>query len=104
MTADEAAALDDAVLVDVRETDEWRAGHAPSAQHIPLGRLANHAPKLPKNRRIICICRSGNRSAQATLTLRDAGLDAVNLEGGMRAWAAAGLPVVDDRRRPGSVI
>jgi rhodanese-related sulfurtransferase len=99
-----AAAMGSAVvLLDVREDDEWTGGHAPDAVHIPLGELPARADQLDGTRRIVCICRSGNRSARATTWLRDRGIDAVNLDGGMRAWADAGLPIVDEHGRSGVV-
>lgn len=87
---------DTTFLLDVREDDEWAAGHAPGATHVPLGRLAAHVDQLPRDRRIVCICRSGGRSGRATEALAQAGFDAVNMTGGMQAWAAAGLPMVCD--------
>lgn len=92
-----------AVLVDVREPGEWRAGHADAAMHVPLGSLATSYGALPHDRRLVVVCRSGNRSAKATRALRAAGFDAVNLAGGMSAWLSAGLPVVDDRGARGAV-
>lgn len=89
-----AAARTDVVLLDVREQDEWDAGHGPSAVHVPLGELAARVAELPRDRTVVCICRSGNRSARATQFLRAEGIDAVNLVGGMRAWSAAGLALV----------
>jgi rhodanese-related sulfurtransferase len=94
-----------AVLLDVREDDEWAAGHAPVATHLPLGRLgeieerpgSHHAP-------IVVICRSGNRSTSAAAALMQAGYDAVNMAGGMRAWAQAGQPIVDESGQAGTVI
>ncbi len=96
LSAPDAAALverGDAVLLDFRERDEWRAGHAPNAVHIPLGELAQRLEKLPQGRRIVAVCRSGNRSARATESLRQAGLQVDNLDGGMKAWQKAGLPL-----------
>ena len=93
-----------ALLLDVREPDEWEAGHAPGAQHIPLGQLGARFEELPKDRSIVCVCRVGGRSARATEALRGAGYDVVNLTGGMQAWAAAGQPVVTDGGSPGSVL
>ena len=52
---------------------------------------------------MLCICRSGNRSAQAVAALRRVGYNAVNVDGGMRAWQRQGLPVVSDGDRPGTV-
>jgi rhodanese-related sulfurtransferase len=105
VTAAEAADLgkQGALLVDVREPFEWNTGHAPTARHIPLGMLPRHLSDLPTDRRIILVCRSGNRSARATEILTSAGLDAVNLTGGMSAWARCGLPVVSDFGGPGTV-
>ncbi len=106
VTADEAAALvrGGAVLLDVREPDEWRAGHAPSARHIPLGELPRRASEVPLGRPIVVVCRSGRRSAQAASSLADAGRQVSNLVGGMQAWSRAGLPTVAKGGRPGRVI
>ncbi len=101
----EAQALlhDGAVLVDVREKSEWDAGHAPKAKHHPLGGLATSMTRLPQDRTVVVVCRSGNRSARATKMLTNAGFDAVNLTGGMTAWKAAGQPMVNSRGKKGSV-
>jgi rhodanese-related sulfurtransferase len=93
-----------AALLDVREVDEWQAGHAPGAEFIPLGELAARASELRPDRRVVTICRSGGRSERATWFLRGQGFDAVNLTGGMRAWAAAGFDVANDDGGPGTVI
>ena len=83
-----------AKLVDVREPSEWNAGHAPGATHIPLGQLPDRLDKLPKDRDVLFICASGNRSRTATRYARQAGLTrAFNVGGGMGAWRRAGLPV-----------
>jgi rhodanese-related sulfurtransferase len=91
------------LLLDVREPDEWEAGHAPGAVLVPMGQVHDRAPTLPGGRVIVVICRSGGRSAAITEVLRGGGHDAVNLAGGMRAWAAAGLPVTTDTGTPGRV-
>ena len=91
------------VLVDVRTPDEWRAGHAAQAIHIPLEQLTRRLAELPADREIITVCRSGRRSAVATGLLRRHGRTAANLTGGMNAWAAAGLPIVTERGTPGQV-
>ena len=83
-----------ALMLDVREPAEWQDGHAPQASLLPMGQVLDHRGKLPLDRRIVVVCRSGGRSAAVTESLRAWGLDAVNLSGGMCAWAAAGLPVV----------
>ena len=101
---DASAGREHTVLLDVREADEWEAGHAARAQWIPLGELESARFRLPMNRRIVCVCRSGVRSARATESLIAWGFDAANMEGGMKAWAASGLPVVRDDGTPGEVI
>lgn len=79
------------LFLDVREPDEWDAGRIEGARHVPLAHLRSRLDTIPRDRRVIAVCRSGNRSGQATEVLCAAGFDAVNLGGGMRAWAAAGL-------------
>ena len=92
-----------AILLDVREPQEWAAGHAPDARHIPLGDLPARMRELPSQRPVVVVCRSGHRSARAARLLADHGLDASNLKGGMSAWATAGLPVVARGGRPGRI-
>ena len=91
----------EALLIDVREPQEWAAGHAPQAEHVPLGRLAPDA--VPPDRPVIAVCRSGNRSGKAADALAAAGVRVHNLAGGMKAWTQAGLPVVTDEGMPGTV-
>ncbi len=91
---------DGAVLVDVREHDEWHAGHAPGAVHVPLATLH---PDVAPDAVIVAVCRSGSRSRRAVAALRRAGRRAHNLAGGMHAWHRAGLGVVRDDGSPGSV-
>ncbi|MGH3771816.1 MAG: rhodanese-like domain-containing protein [Pseudonocardiaceae bacterium] len=86
-----------AVLLDVRENDEWAAGHAPGAVHVPMGQVARRLDELATmfpERPVYVVCRSGGRSARVTAYLTQEGWDAVNVDGGMRAWAAAGRPMV----------
>lgn len=88
---------DGALLLDVRETDEYTQGHAPGSTLIPLGQLAQRLKELApfKNKQVVLICRSGRRSKQATEILEAAGFSAAaNIEGGMLAWQQAGLPVL----------
>jgi rhodanese-related sulfurtransferase len=73
-------------IVDVREPAEFRAGHIPGAKLIPLGQLAGRTGEIPRDRRVVCVCRSGRRSAAAVRLLRSLGVDAYNLHGGMRDW------------------
>jgi rhodanese-related sulfurtransferase len=82
-------------LLDVREQDEWEAGHAPGAVHIPMGELPARMDDLPDGE-LIVVCRSGGRSARSVQWLNQAGYDAYNLSSGMKGWQAAGLPVVRD--------
>lgn len=100
--ADAATRPAGVMLLDVREHDEWNAGHAPGAHHIPLGEL--HPKAIPTGTSVMCACRAGGRSSSATSMLRSAGIDAKNITGGMNAWSAAGLPVVRDDGQPGTVI
>ncbi len=81
------------LLIDVRQPDEYRAGHIKGAQLIPLDQLAGKLQTLPRDRQIVCVCRSGARSGAATRQLKAAGFDTLNLNGGMMAWQRAGLPV-----------
>ena len=106
LTPEEAAqrVADGALLLDVREDDEWAAGHAPDAQHLALGRLQEEHGTLPTDRPIVAVCRVGGRSERAAVALRGVGYDVANLAGGMRAWAAAGQPVVTDDGGTGTVI
>jgi rhodanese-related sulfurtransferase len=103
--ADQGNALveEGALLLDVREPDEWEAGHAPAAVHVPMKEVQARQRELPKDRRIVAVCRSGGRSAAVTEALTAWGFDAVNLAGGMQAWSTAGLPVVTDAGTPGTV-
>ena len=96
--------MGESYLLDVREADEWAAGHAHEAHWIPLGDLETRRFELPMNKRVIAICRSGARSAKATDALIGWGFLAANFTGGMKAWAAQGLPVVRDDATPGEVI
>ena len=82
-----------AVLLDVREPDEWRTVRAPVALHIPMRQLSTSADQLPATGLIACICHVGHRSAVVAEALVGAGYDAVNVSGGMDAWQAAGLPI-----------
>jgi len=99
--AADASAAGQVLLVDVREDDEWAAGHAPGAVHIPLAALA--VADLPKGRPVVAVCRSGNRSAMAADQLAQAGVEVANMAGGMTAWAAVGLPLVTLDGSPGEI-
>jgi rhodanese-related sulfurtransferase len=87
---------DGAWLLDVREDDEWTAGYAPGARHIPLGQLGARTAEIPQDQVVYVICRSGARSARAAQALSAAGWDAINVAGGMQDWAAAGRAMATD--------
>jgi len=82
-------------VLDVREPDEWNGelGRIPGAHHLPLGELRARLGDLPRDRPIVAVCRSGGRSAEASLILEQAGFTrAANMNGGMLRWHALGLP------------
>jgi rhodanese-related sulfurtransferase len=80
-------------VLDVRQPDEYRGGHIAGATLVPLHELPGRIKDLPTDRDIICVCASGSRSSSATRQLQAAGLNAINLQGGMYAWSRHGLPV-----------
>jgi rhodanese-related sulfurtransferase len=85
-----------ATVLDVREDDEWQAGHIDGALHIPLGDVPSRVAEIPEQDEIVVVCRAGGRSARAVAWLLSNGVDAVNLDGGMGAWADAGRPMVSE--------
>jgi rhodanese-related sulfurtransferase len=105
VSAGEARELVDAgaVMVDVRSTSEWNAGHCPFALHMALDQLSQKQRRIPKNKKVVVVCRSGNRSRGATKHLIDSGYNAANLSGGMHAWQRAGESLVDRSGKPGRV-
>lgn len=82
-----------AVVIDVREQDEYVSGHVPGARLMSLARLPLHLGELPRDRPVYLICRSGNRSLAAAAVLGRAGVDAVSVAGGTSGWQRAGKPV-----------
>jgi rhodanese-related sulfurtransferase len=80
-------------LLDVRQPEEFREGHIAGAKLIPLGELRARMNELPKDREIVCICASGNRSSSAARQLTSAGYNAINMKGGMFVWQRAALPI-----------
>lgn len=93
-----AARADGAYVVDVREPQEYVAGHVPGAVLVPLSQIGARLSDLPTDRKLYLICRSGNRSLQVTHALRDRGYDAVSVRGGTEAWKSAGHAVVTGAR------
>jgi rhodanese-related sulfurtransferase len=83
-----------AMLIDVRESHEYRSGHAPGAKLISLGVLERRFGEIPKERQILVVCQSGMRSSQAARTLSAAGYQVKNVSGGMANWQRSGLKVV----------
>ena len=90
-TAHDLASEGDYVLVDVRTKKERREGHPPGSRHISLDSLPKRTAGL-EGRKVLAICRSGNRSRTATRILNAQGIEALNVKGGMIAWNRAGLP------------
>ena len=80
------------VFLDVRERNEWNLGHIPNAIHIPRGSMETKVEALiPRDRRIVIYCASGNRSAFATDTLNQMGYeDVASMSQGIRGWIDAG--------------
>ena len=91
---------DGAFLLDVREHDEWAAGHVPGALHIPLGQLSARAGEVARDRAVYVICRTGDRSGYAARALAGAGWQAHNVADGMQGWQAAGRPMTSDSGQP----
>ena len=83
-----------AMLIDVRESNEYRNGHAPGAKLISLGVIERRFGEIPKERQILVVCQSGMRSSQAAKILSSNGYQVKNVSGGMANWLRAGLKVV----------
>lgn len=98
------AADEGAFLLDVREVAEWIHGHIAGTVNIPLGELADRLDEVARDRTVIVICRSGNRSGLATQLLRSVGIDAYNMQGGSARWMQSGRPLVSTSGEPGIVV
>ncbi|QNO38335.1 rhodanese-like domain-containing protein [Protaetiibacter sp. SSC-01] len=90
----ELAAIEGAVIIDVRQPEEYDAAHVEGVTLVPLGELVERMGELPTDGTLYLMCRSGARSAQATAYLEQQGYDAVNVDGGIISWHEAGLPIV----------
>ncbi len=89
------AQKDGALILDVRQPEEWAQGHIAGATLIPLGDLPKRLNEVPKNREVVVVCRTGVRSAQGRDLLKQAGFNRVtSMAGGLTQWQAQGLPVV----------
>jgi rhodanese-related sulfurtransferase len=87
----------DTYLLDVREPDEWVAGHAPDAHHLPMMEVPARIAEVPVDGDVVVVCRSGVRSGQVVAYLRSNGWDNVrNLDGGLQSWAVSGRPLVSE--------
>ena len=94
-----------AYLLDVREPDEWTAGHAPGAHHLPMMEVPARIAEIPQDTEVVEVCRSGGRSGQVVSYLMGNGWDNVrNLDGGMKAWAASGRDVVSADGQPARIL
>lgn len=91
------------VLLDVREDDEWQRGHAPGAQHIPMGDVPARLAEIDTEAQLFVVCHAGGRSQRVAQYLARNGYDPVNVAGGMLAWASAGRPLVTDGGATGVV-
>ncbi|MET9952302.1 rhodanese-like domain-containing protein [Streptomyces sp. NPDC006339] len=107
-SVDVASVPADALVLDVREDDEWAAGHVEGALHVPMSqfvaRFGEVTDAVAEGRRAFVMCRVGGRSAQVTQYLVGQGIDAVNVDGGMLAWDGAGRPMVTDDGSPAYVL
>ncbi|WP_069813983.1 rhodanese-like domain-containing protein [Streptomyces sp. TP-A0874] len=102
-----SAVPSDGFLLDVREDDEWAAGHVEGALHVPMGQVVARFGELTEavdGGLVHVVCRSGGRSAQVTQYLIAQGLEAVNVGDGMLGWEAAGRPMVADGQHPATVV
>ncbi|MFE2033953.1 rhodanese-like domain-containing protein [Streptomyces scopuliridis] len=107
-SVDAAAVPADGLVLDVRENDEWAAGHVEGALHVPMSdfvaRFGEVTEAVAEGRKAYVMCRVGGRSAQVTQYLVQQGVDAVNVDGGMLAWDGAGRPMVTDNGSPAFVL
>ncbi len=83
-----------AVVIDVRELDEYVEGHVPGAPLIPLSTVPDRVADVPSGGEVLVICKLGGRSRNAAAFLRGQGIDAINIDGGTMGWIEAGHPVV----------
>lgn len=81
-------------LLDVREDDEWEAGHVEGSIHIPMQQIPARLGEIDKDKPLVAVCRSGGRSAQVVSFLRQQGYEIDNLDGGLKSWQKEGLPLV----------
>ena len=105
MTVQPSEVTEGAYVLDVREDDEWAAGHIPGATHIPMSGLLARVAEVPRDGDVVVVCKVGARSAQVSAYLRQQGWDNVrNLDGGVVAWVGAGKAFVTDTGAPPAVL
>jgi rhodanese-related sulfurtransferase len=92
-TATVADLVDGVVILDVREQYEWDDGHVPGSLHIPMAEIPSRYGELPADADLVVLCHVGARSARVTGWLNQQGIACRNLDGGIVAYAAAGLPI-----------
>src|SRR3954466_8986488 len=92
------------LVLDVREDDEWQAGHVPGSVHVPLRQLGERYADLPDADQTLVVCRVGSRGAYAAGFLLQRGVDAVNLAGGLVSWESAGRALIADDDHPPTVL
>lgn len=90
-------------VIDVREPKEWEAGRIEYAVHIPMQQIPNRLEDIEDGKKIVTVCRSGARSDDVARFLAAKGFEAENMDGGMKAWAKAGLPFGAPDGGPGRV-
>jgi rhodanese-related sulfurtransferase len=100
LATDAAALLGTGLFVDVREADEYDAGHIEGSIHIPIGDVARRWRELEERGPVVVVCQVGQRSGLVANFLRDRSVDAHNLEGGLEAWSESGLALNSTTRNP----
>ncbi|MGN2634905.1 rhodanese-like domain-containing protein [Nocardia takedensis] len=94
---------DRAILLDVREDDEWELGHAPGAIHIPMVDVPARLDELDFDAELYVVCRQGGRSLEVARYLAHVGVEVTNVSGGMVAWQQAGRPLTAEGDRQAKI-
>ncbi|MEQ7127094.1 rhodanese-like domain-containing protein [Actinopolymorpha sp. B11F2] len=88
-------------FLDVREKDEWDAGHIEGSAHIPMDSVPDRLDQIDRGRPVVAVCRSGRRSGLVAAYLSRAGFTVHNMTGGLEQWEAEGLPLTGRRTQAG---